>query len=116
MSIAICLDSMSIRPRIGARLFRNGYTNLSVNKSKGRMSAPARSTPTNELYSDHVNPQWVKLLDLLQMNVQYERCTGTELHASGGRQFLDFLSGYCVHNTGHNHPGVVQALQDELGR
>ncbi|MEO8596802.1 MAG: hypothetical protein ABI759_26015 [Candidatus Solibacter sp.] len=26
------------------------------------------------LYSDHVNPQWVKLLNVLQMNVTYERC------------------------------------------
>ncbi|MCU1237269.1 MAG: aminotransferase, partial [Candidatus Solibacter sp.] len=40
----------------------------------------AAATPSfDRLYSDHVNPQWVKLLDLLQMNAQYERCTGTEL-------------------------------------
>jgi len=30
-------------------------------------------------YSDHVNPQWVRLLDLLQMNAQYTRCEGVEL-------------------------------------
>ena len=68
------------------------------------------------LYADYVNPQWVRLLDLLQMNVQYTRCLGAELFTSDGRRFLDFLSGYCVHNTGHNHPRIVAALKDELDR
>ena len=68
------------------------------------------------LYADDVNPQWVRLLDLLQMNVQYSRCLGAELFTSDGRRFLDFLSGYCVHNTGHNHPRIVAALKDELDR
>jgi len=67
-------------------------------------------------YQEHVNPQWVRLLDALQMNVRYQRCAGVELHAEDGRRFLDFLSGYCVHNTGHNHPAIVSALQRELGR
>src|SRR4029078_6215255 len=53
-------------------------------------------------------------LDVLQMNVRYERCVGAELHASDGRRFLDFLSGYCVHNTGHNHPRIIEAIKDEL--
>ena len=30
-------------------------------------------------YVGHVNPQWVRLLDLLQMNVEYEYCRGAEL-------------------------------------
>jgi ornithine--oxo-acid transaminase len=66
------------------------------------------------LYSTHVNPQWVKLLSLLQMNVSYSHCLGAELYSSDGRRFLDFLSGYCVHNAGHNHPKIVAALKDEL--
>jgi ornithine--oxo-acid transaminase len=67
-------------------------------------------------YGEHVNPQWVRLLTLLDMNASYERCTGTELLTSDGRRILDFLSGYCVHNTGHNHPRIIAALQDELDR
>ena len=66
------------------------------------------------LYSDNVNPQWVRLLNLLQMNVRYGRCIGAELFTSGGRRILDFLSGCCVHNTGHNHPDIIRALQQEL--
>jgi ornithine--oxo-acid transaminase len=67
-------------------------------------------------YADHVNPQWVKLLNLLDMNVGYERCVGAELFTTDGRRILDFLSGYCVHNTGHNHPAIIEALKDELDR
>ncbi|MFN7925855.1 MAG: aspartate aminotransferase family protein [Bryobacteraceae bacterium] len=65
-------------------------------------------------YSSHVNPQWVRLLNLLQLNVRYERCAGTELFADDGRVILDFLSGYCVHNTGHNHPDIIDAVKSEL--
>jgi len=69
-----------------------------------------------DAYVDHVNPQWVKLLSLLEMNVSYECCLGTELYATDGRRILDFLSGYCVHNAGHNHPTIVSALKDELDK
>lgn len=67
-------------------------------------------------YAKHVNRQWVRLLDLLEMNALYERCMGAELYTSNGRRIVDFLSGYCVHNVGHNHPDVVEALQNELAR
>lgn len=70
----------------------------------------------SERYAQRVNPEWVRLLDLLQMNVRYERCMGLELLTDEGRCILDFLSGYCVHNVGHNHPDVVRALQNELER
>jgi ornithine--oxo-acid transaminase len=69
-----------------------------------------------DAYADHVNPQWVKLLGLLEMNVSYERCLGAELFTAAGRRILDFLSGYCVHNAGHNHPAIIDALKEELDR
>src|SRR6202158_3732860 len=71
---------------------------------------------TDALYSAHVNPQWVKLLRFLELSVSYERCEGIELFTEDGRRILDFLSGYCVHNLGHNHPAVVDAIRDELDR
>jgi ornithine--oxo-acid transaminase len=70
----------------------------------------------NALYRERVNPEWVRLLDVLQMNARYTRCEGTELFTEDGRRILDFLSGYCVHNLGHNHPAVVEAIKDELDR
>jgi ornithine--oxo-acid transaminase len=71
---------------------------------------------TENLYERYVNPQWVRLLDVLQMNVSYTRCHGAELHTADGRLILDFNSGYCVHNVGHNHPRLVAALKDELDK
>ncbi len=68
------------------------------------------------LYAGRVNPQWVRLLDVLQMNARYTRCEGTELFTEDGRRILDFLSGYCVHNLGHNHPAVMDAIKAELDR
>jgi len=56
------------------------------------------------------------MLDLLQMNARYQSCAGVELHTDDGRRILDFLSGYCVHNTGHNHPAIVAAVKDEIER
>jgi ornithine--oxo-acid transaminase len=70
----------------------------------------------SDRYAGYVNREWVRLLDLLQMNVRYERCVGAELFTAEGMCVLDFLSGYCVHNVGHNHPDVVRALQLELAR
>src|SRR5271166_5223776 len=83
--------------------------------SGGSLLSPS-SLATRSLYADSVNPQWVRLLDLLDMNVRYERCEGAELFAEDGTRYLDFLSGYCVHNTGHNHPYIIEALKQELDR
>ena len=78
-------------------------------------ATPAQSA-TKQSYLEHVNPQWVRLLNVLQMNVRYTRCTGAELFSEDGRRFIDFLSGYCVHNAGHNHPEILAALHHELDR
>lgn len=67
-----------------------------------------------EGYERYVNPQWARLLDILDMNVEYARCEGAELHTADGRRIIDFNSGYCVHNIGHNHPRLVAALKQEL--
>lgn len=81
---------------------------------------PLTSSPTHVTgssnYGAHVNPQWVRLLDLLEMNTRYVDCRGEKLRTEDGRTILDFLSGYCVYNVGHNHPAVVEALHQELDR
>jgi ornithine--oxo-acid transaminase len=89
-------------------------TNSATIVSPGGSTATASNTTSN--YREYVNPQWVALLNLLGMNVEYERCLGCELFTKDGRRVLDFLSGYCVHNTGHNHPYIIQALKDEMDR
>ncbi len=80
------------------------------------MSAPLTAKHYNSTtnYERFVNPQWVRLLDILGMNVRYERCVGCELFTADGRRVLDFNSGYCVHNAGHNHPAIKAAIKSEL--
>jgi hypothetical protein len=58
------------------------------------MSEAAVSRISKSLYSDYVSSEWEKFLNLLGMNVRYERCTGAELYAADGRRILDFLSGW----------------------
>ena len=84
--------------------------------SVSRESLKPSVVSASSRYAERVNPQWVRLLDLLGMNVRYERCLGAELWSEGGDRYLDFLSGYCVHNAGHNHPRIIEALKEELDR
>lgn len=79
-----------------------------------RESAVALTAPGQIAYSEHVNPQWARLLSLLEMNAEYVECRGEKLRNADGRIILDFLSGYCVHNLGHNHPRLIEALHAEL--
>ena len=85
-------------------------------KSDSAVAALATADGPDPAYREYVNPQWVRLLEILRMNVRYSQCRGAVLHTEGGREILDFLSGYCVHNTGHNHPRIVEALRVELSR
>jgi len=80
------------------------------------VSPLAAARATDSLYRDCVNPEWAHLLNVLQMDASYDRCIGAELYTSEGRRILDFLSGYCVHNVGHNHPAIIEALHAELDR
>src|ERR1700675_2699092 len=109
----------AIRPVVQCRprstiLLAALQTKASPMETQASKISPARSL--SNAYEEYVNPQWVALLNILEMNVRYERCAGNELFTEDGRRILDFLSGYCVHNTGHNHPYMVQALKDELDK
>jgi hypothetical protein len=73
-------------------------------RQEARMVTSTLDSAVGALYSEHVNPQWVRLLDLLEMNVRYERCSGSELFTADGRRILDFLSGYCVHKVRSQPP------------
>ena len=48
--------------------------------------------------------------------VEFASGSGAVLVDSEGVEYLDFLSGVAVCNTGHCHPHVVQAIQDQAAR
>ena len=45
---------------------------------------------TDRLYAEHVNPQWVLLLDVLQMNVPYLHSEGADLFRADGQRGTGF--------------------------
>ena len=49
-------------------------------------------------------------------DVEFERGEGVRLWDADGREYLDFLSGIGVCNTGHCHPQVVAAVQEQAAR
>ena len=60
---------------------------------------------------DLLAPVWTHMTQ-----VQPVRGEGVYLYDAAGRRYTDFTSGIGVTNTGHCHPRVVQAIQDQAGR
>jgi 4-aminobutyrate aminotransferase len=60
---------------------------------------------------NHLSPVWTHLTDLV-----IERGEGCYVYTSSGEQYLDFTSGIGVTNTGHCHPRVVAAIQDQASK
>ncbi|MFQ5744182.1 MAG: aminotransferase class III-fold pyridoxal phosphate-dependent enzyme, partial [Acidobacteriota bacterium] len=85
-------------------------------KAEIREETGKETERASQRYSAWVNPKWVRLLDVLGMETTYTKCEGAELFTADGRRILDFLSGYCVYNAGHNHPQIIAELEDELHR
>jgi 4-aminobutyrate aminotransferase len=62
---------------------------------------------TDPLY--HLSPVWTHLT-----TVQPVRGEGVYLYDAEGKRYLDFTSGIGVTNTGHAHPRVVAAIQQQV--
>lgn len=69
---------------------------------------------SRQLYADYVNPGFVELLEALDYGRAFVRACGTRLWDDAGREYLDSLAGFGVHNIGHNHPRLIGALQKAL--
>ncbi len=59
----------------------------------------------------HISPIWPRSWTLL---VDHGR--GPYIYSTDGREYLDFTCGIAVTNTGHSHPRVVQAIQEQAAR
>ena len=67
-----------------------------------------------ELYAQHVNPQWTRVLRTLGFDRRYVRGEGAYLWDDAGNRYLDFMSGWGVFNFGRNHPAIRAALAQVL--
>ncbi|MCK4489971.1 MAG: aminotransferase class III-fold pyridoxal phosphate-dependent enzyme, partial [Anaerolineales bacterium] len=59
----------------------------------------------------HLTQAWSHYTELMA-----ERAEGIYIYAANGRCYLDFTSGIGVINTGHCHPVVVAAAQEQIAK
>jgi len=59
----------------------------------------------------HLTQAWSHYTELMA-----ERAEGIYIYAANGRRYLDFTSGIGVINTGHCHPVVVKAAQEQIAK
>lgn len=59
----------------------------------------------------HIAPVWGRVTNLV-----VERGEGCYVYTTDGQNYLDFTSGIGVVNTGHSHPKIVQAIQDQAAQ
>ena len=69
-----------------------------------------RAKETYDLHRRYVNPQFVRVLEVIGFNRNYVSARGARLTDENGREVLDFLSGFGVFNIGRNHPLVARVL------
>ena len=59
----------------------------------------------------HVSPVWNRYT-----NIIIDHAQGANVYDISGRKYLDFTSGIGVTSTGHCHPRVVAAIQEQAGQ
>ncbi len=74
----------------------------------------SRARETYDLHRQYVNPQLVRVLEVLGFNRNYTSAKGARLIDENGREVLDFLAGFGVFSIGRNHPLVAQVLRDMM--
>ena len=50
------------------------------------------------------------------IGLEVERAEGPFIYTTGGKQYVDFISGIAVSSLGHRHPAVVEAIKRQVDR
>ncbi|WP_320170613.1 aspartate aminotransferase family protein [Maridesulfovibrio sp.] len=66
------------------------------------------------LHRKFVNPQFVRVLEVIGYDRNYVSAEGAYLTDANGVKVLDFLAGFGVYNIGRNHPHVARVLHDTI--
>ena len=64
-----------------------------------------------EAFIQNLSPVWTHGTDIL-----VDHAEGAYLYSTSGKRYLDFTCGIGVTNTGHCHPRVVAAIQEQAGK
>ncbi len=67
-----------------------------------------------DAYERHISPSYPAFLSKLGIEHTAVKAQGAVITASDGKEYLDCVSGYGLHNLGHNHPEIVQELINQL--
>jgi ornithine--oxo-acid transaminase len=67
-----------------------------------------------DLYSDHLNPVFVKMLRTIGFDKGYVRGEGCYLWDADGNKYLDLLTGWGVFALGRNHPKIRASLKQVI--
>jgi predicted acetylornithine/succinylornithine family transaminase len=80
------------------------------------MSVPAgvRHGSSTLATLEELERSWV-IASYARLPVDFVRGEGTRLWDAAGAEYLDFLAGVSVVNTGHCHPRVVKAIREQAG-
>jgi 4-aminobutyrate aminotransferase len=75
------------------------------------IAPPTPTDPKDAPVASHLSDVWFRLTDL-----EVVSATGATITTADGDEYLDLTSGIGVVNTGHCHPRVVAAVQEQAAR
>lgn len=74
-------------------------------------------TEAVEMFRSHINPGLVALLEIGEYTaINPQSARGAVITSTEGKEILDFVSSYGALNFGHNHPRILQAMQEIQNR
>lgn len=71
-----------------------------------------RRQDQSQLFEQHVNPQFAKVLQTIGFDRTYVHGEGSYLWDDRGEKYLDLISGFGMFNVGRNHPVIQQTVEE----
>lgn len=75
------------------------------------MTRSAETRAAFERHATYVNPEWVRVLEILGYGRSFVRAEGTRMWDAEGRAYVDFLAGCGSVPLGYNHPAILEAAE-----
>jgi putrescine aminotransferase len=76
----------------------------------------ARNEEIKQLYLEHVNPSFMRLVAFMGYDAVEDHALGAHVWDNLGNDYLDCLGGFGVFTLGHTHPKVVAAVKAQLDK